>query len=74
MKIDHVKGYWQVPLTDWAKEIASFMTNGAVYQCHVMSYGLTNAPIIFQLLMDRLVEDVPLCVANIDDVVIYDTI
>ena len=72
-KIDLVKGYWQVPLTERAKEIASFVANGAVYQCQVMPYGLKNAPATFQRLMDRVVDGLENCVVYIDDVVIYDT-
>ena len=72
-KIDLVKGYWQVPLTERAKEIASFVANGAVYQCQVMPYGLKNAPATFQRLMDRVVDGLRNCVVYIDDVVIYDT-
>ena len=72
-KIDLVKGYWQVPLTDRAKRVASFVVSGAVYQCQVMPYGLKNAPATFQRLMDQVVEGVPNCTVYIDDVIIYDT-
>ena len=72
-KVDLVKGYWQVPLTERAKEIASFVANGAVYQCQVMPYGLRNAPATFQRLMDRVTDGLTHCVVYIDDVVIYDT-
>ena len=71
-KVDLVKGYWQVPLTDRAKEIASFVANGAVYQCQVMPYGLKNVPATFQRLMDQVVDDLQHCVVYIDNVVIYD--
>ena len=72
-KVDLMKGYWQVPLTDRAKEIASFVVNGQIYQCQVMPYGLKNAPATFQRLMDRVVCGLTNCVVYIDDVVIYDT-
>ena len=34
-KVDLVKEYWQVPLSKRAKQVASFVVNGAVYQCHL---------------------------------------
>ena len=72
-KVDLVKGYWQVPLTDRAKEIASYVANGSVYQCQAMPYDLQNAPATFQRLMDQVVDGLQHCVVYIDDVVIYDT-
>ena len=72
-KLDLVKGYWQVPLTERAKDIASFVANGAVYRCQVMPYGLKNAPATFQRLMDRVVDGLTHVVVYIDDVVVYDT-
>lgn len=37
------------------EEIASFVGNGAVYQCQVMPYSLKNASATFQRLIDRVV-------------------
>lgn len=61
-KFDLLKGYWQVPLTTRAQEIASFITPFGLYSYSVMSFGLRNAPATFQRLMncvtlfERLVE------------------
>ena len=73
-KVDLMKGYWQVPLTPRAQEIASFVANGKIYKCQVMPYGLKNAPATFQRLMDRVVDGLNNCVVYIDDVVIYDSV
>ncbi|WP_435362540.1 reverse transcriptase family protein, partial [Klebsiella pneumoniae] len=73
-KFDLVKVYWQVPLTERAKKVASFVVSGAVYQCQVMPYGLKNAPATFQRLMNRVVDEIPNCSVYIDDVIIYDTV
>ena len=43
-KFDLLKGYWQVPLTDRAKEISAFCTPDALYQYRVMPFGMKNAP------------------------------
>ena len=43
-KIDLFKGYWQVPLTERAKEISAFVTPDGLIQCKVMQFGMKNAP------------------------------
>ena len=39
-KFDLLKGYWQVPLTERAKEISAFVTPKGFHQCKVMPFGL----------------------------------
>lgn len=68
-KIDMVKGYWQVPLIERAKQLASFVVSGNVFQCQVMPFRLKNAPATFQRLMDRVIHGLPNC----DDMIVYDT-
>ncbi|KAL1261227.1 hypothetical protein QQF64_009054 [Cirrhinus molitorella] len=47
-KIDLLKGYWQVPLTERAKEISAFVTPDRFLNYTVMAFGLRNAPATFQ--------------------------
>ena len=42
-KMDLLKGYWQVPLTDRAKQLSAFVTPDGLYQYRVMPFGLKNA-------------------------------
>ena len=70
-KIDLLKGYWQVPLTDRAKEISAFCTPDGLFQPVVMPFGLKNAPASFQRLMNQITADVDGCVAYIDDVIVF---
>lgn len=42
-----LKGYWQVPLTPRAQEIASFITPTGLYSYTVTPFGLRNAPATF---------------------------
>ncbi|XP_006813839.1 uncharacterized protein LOC100372062 [Saccoglossus kowalevskii] len=70
-KVDLLKGYWQVPLTNKAKEISAFVTPDGLFHCKVLPFGMKNAPATFQRLMDRVIQGVPNCVVYIDDVVIY---
>ena len=37
-KFDLLKGFWQVPLTDRAKEISAFVTPDGLYQYKVMPF------------------------------------
>lgn len=70
-KLDLLKGYWQVPLTERAREIASFITPGGLYSYNVMPFGLRNAPATFQRLMNLVVRDLEGCAVYLDDVVVY---
>ena len=70
-KFDLLKGYWQVPLSARAREIAAFITPNGLYSYKVMPFGLRNAPATFQRLMNRVVWDMPGCAVYLDDVVIY---
>ena len=70
-KFDLLNGYWQVPLTERAKEISAFITHNGLYQCSVMPFGMKNAASTFQRLMNIVCSKVKNCVVYIDDVVIY---
>ncbi len=70
-KLDLLKGYWQVPLTDRASEISAFATPDAFMQYRVMAFGLRNAGATFQRLMSIVLSNVPNCEAYLDDVVCY---
>ena len=70
-KFDMLKGYWQVPLTERAKEISAFVTPDGLYQFKVMAFGMKNAPSTFTRLMNKVIGSLPNCVVYIDDVVLY---
>ena len=68
---DMLKGYWQVPLTQRAREISAFVTPSGLYQYKVMPFGMKNAPATFQRMFNKLVRDIDGCEGYIDDVVIF---
>ena len=70
-KIDLLKGYWQVPLTDQAKEISAFVTPEGLFQCKVMPFGMKNAPATFQRLTNQVIAGLDNCVVYIDDILVY---
>ena len=69
--MDLLKGYWQVPLTDRAKQLSAFVTPDSLYQYQVMPFGMKNAPATFQRMINKLVGRMEGCEAYIDDVVVY---
>lgn len=70
-KVDLKKGFWQVPLTERAKAVSCFVADGQTYMCHVMPFGMKNAPATFQRLMNQVVVGLSNCVVYLDDVVVY---
>ena len=68
---DMLKGYWQVPLTQRAREVSAFVTPSGLYQYKVMPFGMKNAPATFQRMVNKLVRDIDGCEGYIDDVVIF---
>ncbi len=60
-KFDLLKGYWQVPLSERAQEVAAFVTFTGLYSYMVMPFGLRNAPAAFQRLMNRVAGDLEGC-------------
>lgn len=70
--LDLCKGYWQVPLTDTAKELTAFWAPSGPYHFKVMPFGLHGAAATFQRLMDQVLSGTEdFAAAYIDDVVIY---
>lgn len=69
-KIDLLKGYYGIPLTDRAKELSAFVTPDGLYQYTVLPFGLKGAPATFQRMMNTLLQDIPKCQAYLDDLVI----
>ena len=70
-KFDLFKGFWQIPLTERAKEISAFVIRKGLYQYKVMPFGMKNSPATFQRLINRLIADIDGCEACIDNVIIY---
>ena len=69
-KLDLLKGYYQIPLTERAKRISAFVTPDGLYQYTVTPFGLTNAPGTFQRLINKLISDIDGVEAYIDDILV----
>ena len=70
-KLDLMKGYWQVLLSEESKEISAFVTPQGLFQCRVMPFGMKKAPATFQRMMNRVISGHGNCVVYLDDVLVY---
>lgn len=70
-KFDLLKGFFQIPLTTRAQQIAAFVALGKVYVPLVMPFGLSTAPTAFQALMNKVLSHIPGVTVYIDDIVVY---
>ena len=70
-KFDLLKGFWQIPLSERAKEVSAFVTPRGLYQYKVMPFGMRNSPATFQRLINRIISQIDGCEGYIDDVIIY---
>lgn len=69
-RLDLLRGYYQVPLTQRAQEISAFTIQGGLFNYRVMPFGLCNAASTFQRLMNLLTNDLEGVDAYLD-LVIY---
>ena len=69
LPIDVASGYWQVPLSESAKEKTAFSLSNNQYQFNLMPFGLANSPDTFQLLMMEVTKGLPFT-PYLDDVII----
>nr|XP_040058772.1 uncharacterized protein LOC120834693 isoform X2 [Gasterosteus aculeatus aculeatus] len=70
--LDLTKGYWQVPLTETAKEKTAFATPEGLYHYRVLPFGVHGAPATFQRMMDQVLRPHrEYAAAYLDDVVIH---
>ena len=67
--VDLSKGYWQVELTDRARQISAFSTPFGHYEFNTMPFGMRMAPMTFQRAMNELLSGLShFAVAYLDDI------
>ena len=73
-KLDLRSAYWQVEIEEEDKQKTAFSVgNLGFYEANRLSYGMCNAPAVFQRLMERCMGDLHLrdCLVFIDDILIF---
>jgi len=71
--IDLLSGYWQLGMTDRARERSAFCTRRGLFEFTRMPFGLANAPSTFCRLMHTVLHDLSytICLCYLDDIIVY---
>ena len=71
--LDLASGYWQVEMDASDREKTAFVTQGGLYKFRVMPFGLVNAPMTFERLMERVLRGIAWseCLVYLDDILVF---
>jgi len=71
--IDLLSGYWQLGMTQRAKERSAFCTRRGLFYFNRMPFGLSDSPASFCRLMQKVLRDHlwKICLFYLDDVIIF---
>ena len=71
--LDLKSGYWQMAMNKGDKEKTAFVTHQGLYEFNVMPFDLTNAPSVFQELMNHVLKGIrnKYAMPYIDDILVY---
>ena len=71
--IDLLSGYWQLGMTQRARERSAFCTRRGLYQFTRMPFGLSNEPASFCWLMQIILHDLVYicCICYLDDIIVF---
>ena len=70
-KFNLLKGFWQVPLTDLAKEISAMVTPYGLNQYKVMPFGMKDSPATFQRHVNTVIAVLDQMDDYVDDVILH---
>ena len=70
-KLDLLKGYYQIPLTEDAQQISAFITPFGLFHYLVAPFGMRNCPATFQRAMNNLTQGLKGVSVYIDDVLLF---
>lgn len=70
-KLDLLKGYYQIPLTEDAQQISAFITSFGLFHYLVAPFGMRNCPATFQRAMNNLTQGLGGVSVYIDDVLLF---
>ena len=64
-------GFWQIPLDDDSSRLTTFITSFGRYCFRHLPFGMSSAPEVFQVEMEKLLGNLPGVVVIMDDVVVF---
>ena len=71
--LDCTSGYWQIQVSERAKNLIAFATNQGLFTFNYMPFGLCNAGATFQRVIEKVITGVDNTTAYIDDLLTYST-
>ena len=71
--LDLASGFWEVPMDESTKEKAAFVCHRGVFEWNVMPFGLSGAPITFQMMMTQVLREMNwrYVLVYVDDVLVF---
>ena len=71
--IDLRSSYWQTEIDERDRDKSTFATRKGAFRFKVLSFGLSNAPALFQRLMDLVLSGLTweICLVYLDDVIVF---
>ena len=71
--LDLVSGYWQVSMDEKDKEKIAFIISWGLFEWNIMPFGLCNAPVTFQRLMNYILRKYlgDFTLVYLDNIIIY---
>ena len=69
--LDCTSGYWQIKLTERAKQLAAFICSKGLFTYNYMPFGLCNAGATFQRIIEKIIKNLNNSSAYIDDILTF---
>ena len=69
--LDTNSGFWQVPLTENASKLTTFITPVGRFRFLRMPFGISSAPEIFQRRLQSILDSVPGTAVFMDDIIVH---
>lgn len=70
-KLDTKSGFWQVKLSKKSQVLTTFLTPMGRFCFQRLPFGISSAPEYFQRQIQRILEGIPGCVSQTDDILVY---
>ena len=71
IKLDLTKGYYQAPMAPKTYQKTAIATLFGMFTFSYSCFGLRNAGVMFQMMMNSIIGDFLFCVVYIDDILIF---